>query len=528
VTGRRPGVLALFGVLAAAAGITAGSSLVPASLQAAGSAAQPLPRSLSSASLVCPGPETLLVPEGGEPVGPGGTVLLRALLAASGDPSSARLKLFGASSAAVNGLSPAAADPPPSDAPARETGGSLELTAPATGTAIKVLAGTALGPAVLDSTSANTAPALAAVQSTLARSGNLRGLAATACTVPNSDSWLVGGGTMGGERLRLLLANPAAAAAVVDVDLHGPDGRVPAPSGEGVVVPAGGEVPIFIDALAPGLARVAVHVTTRSGRVRATLHDSLLRGLVPAGADDVPVAAVPAKQQVVPGVSVVNGYAATADDPAAAGSTSVRIAVPGAEEAVVRVRLLNSSGEVALPRAAVVNIPAGGVADVPLSAIASGIYTAVVDADVPVVAGARVGRGGVSGQTPASEFGWAAAARRLSGAGYAVLPPAANSTLSLVAPQRAGAVVVQEVHADGTLADPSDVEVPGGGSTTVALSPSAVAVKLSGFSGAPLAASIVATVDDPRGQLISVLSVNLVAASVAPASAIEDRVLGLR
>jgi Family of unknown function (DUF5719) len=527
MTGRLPRVLTLFGVLVAAAGITAGSTVLPAGLQSTGSVTGKLPRSLSTPALVCPGPETLLVPDGGEPIDSGGSVLYSSLVAASSSSSSsgsasARLKLFGGPSDAMNQTAVTL----PAGAPALTTGASLKLDTGAVGTTIKVLAGTALGPAVLTSTSANSAPSLAAVQSTLARSGNLRALVATACTAPDSDSWLVGGATVSGERLRLLLANPASSPAVVDIDVLGPDGRVPAPSGEGVVVPAGREVPIFIDALAPGLDRVAVHVTTRSGRVRATLHDSLLRGLAPGGADDVPAAAAAAKQQVVPGVSLVNGYAKSADDPAAAGSTSVRVAVPGSEEAVVRVQLLDSSGAVELPRAAVVNVPAGGVADVPISGIPSGTYTAIVDADVPVVAGARIGRGDPAAAV--SEFGWAAAARRLSGSGYAVLPPGTNSTLSLVAPKGTGQLEAQEVRYDGTLAAPANIEVQGGSSATVQLDPTAVAVKLSDFSGGPVAASIVATAADPGGPLISVLSVDLVVAAKVPATGIEDPDLGLR
>ena len=392
MTRRVPGVLAVLSVGALAASIIVGAGRLPAAGRSAVVAAEPLPRSLSAPSLVCPGPETLLVPDGGEAVAPGAAVQLRALIGASSGVAKAKLKLLGddvAETTASDGGGASAA------------GRTLTLKGQAQGPAVGTLAATALGPGVFklnqvtpDPAGREQAPALAAVQSTLARTGSLRGLTATACSSARPDSWLVGGSTRAGERLRLLLANPASAPAVVDVDVHGPDGRVSAPSGDGVVVPAGGEVPIYIDALAPGLDRVAVHVTTRSGRVRATLHDSLLRGVTPGGADDVPVAAAAARRQVVPGVSLVNGYSTTAADPTAAGSTSVRVAVPGSEEAVVRVSLLDSDGPVGLPRTSVVTVPGGGVADVPISGVASGVYTAVVDADVPVIAGAQVGRVG--------------------------------------------------------------------------------------------------------------------------------------
>ncbi len=539
MTPRAPGFLGVFGVVAVAAGLAAGATVLPPQSRAT-SVVERLPISTSTPALVCPGPETLLVPDGGTAVEPGAAVLISSLVGSESGPSSARLQLSGKRSSAAS----VAGRPLPSGLTAAAVpitqGHGLDLSTSSPGPVIRTLAVTALGPALLQTTtqpaaaelsaelSAEPSPALAAVQSTLARSGDLRALTATTCTVPASDSWLVGGSTGDGARLRLLLANPAAAAAVADIDVRGPKGRVRAASGEGVVVPAHGEVSIFVDALAPGLQQIALHVTTRSGRVRATLHDSRLLGLDPGGADDVPVSAAPAKRQMIPGISLVNGYGRTAADPSAAGSTAVRIAVPGAEEAIVRVRLLESTGAVELPQAAVVSIPAGAVADIPISGIPSGTYTAVLDSDVPVVAGARIGRGGVPRTAPASEFAWAGAARPLTGSGYLVLPPAVRSTLSLVAPAGAGRLVITEVRRDGSIGKPMAVEVPGESSATVHLPVEAVAVKIGEVSGGPIGAALVGWVTDPRGSLISVMSVDLSVASTPPTSAVQDRTLGLR
>ena len=529
MTGRAPGLLGAFGVLTVAAGLVTGATVLPSIQRASTSVAEPVPISQSAPTLVCPGPETLLVPEGGADVDPGGSVLISALVGSDTEATAARLELSGESSDRAVAAGRTLPSSLTSASVAVTRGRRLELSTTSTGPAVGALAVTSLGPALLRTTTATDPPAsLAAVQSTLARSGDLRALTATTCTVPASDSWLVGGSTDDGSRLRLLLANPASTAAVVDIDVRGPQGRVRAASGEGVVVPPDSEVPIFIDALTPGLKQLAVHVTTRSGRVRATLHDSRLLGLAPAGADDVPVAAPAAKQQMVPGISLVNGYGTTADDPSAPGSTAVRIAVPGAEEAVVRVRLLDAGGAVELPRAAVVSVPAGGVVDVPVSGIPSGTYTAVVDSDVPVVAGALIGRGGVPGMAPATEFAWAGAARPLVGSGYVVLPPGARSTLSLVAPAGTGRLVVREVRRDGSIGKPVDVEVREDSSATVQLAADAVAVRIDGVDGGPVGASLVSWVTDPRGSLISVVSVDLPAMSTPPTSAIHDRTLGLR
>jgi hypothetical protein len=253
-----------------------------------------------------------------------------------------------------------------------------------------------------------------------------------------------------------------------------------------------------------------------------------LDGLVPAGADDVPVAAGPAKRQIVPGISLVNGYGKGADDPTAPGSTAVRVAVPGGEEAVVRVRLLDSSGAVELPRSAVVSVPAGAVVDIPVSGVPSGTYAAVIDSDVPVVAGALIGRGGVAGAAPASEIAWAAAARPLAGRGYLVLPPGARSTLSVAATDSAGRLTVSEVHRDGSVAEPVPVDVPAESSATVQFGADAAAVLINDVGGGPVAAALVGWVTDPRGSLISVLSVDLPAVADPPTSAVRDETLGLR
>ncbi len=143
---------------------------------------------------------------------------------------------------------------------------------------------------------------LAAAQVTLARAGDLRGLVTGACPTAVTDAWLVGGGTVPGRRGRLLLANPTPAPAVVDVFVSGPSGPVPLPTARGLVVAPGRVRAVLLDALAPGLERLAVHVVARSGRIAPVLHDSYLRGATPAGVDDVVAAAAPSRHAVVPGV----------------------------------------------------------------------------------------------------------------------------------------------------------------------------------------------------------------------------------
>ena len=77
----------------------------------------------------------------------------------------------------------------------------------------------------------------------------------------------------------------------------------------------------LLDALAPGVTRFAVHVHARSGRIAAAVRDQQVDGLTPRGADWLPPAAAPARQQVLPGVAAGAGRAAAAGGGARASPT---------------------------------------------------------------------------------------------------------------------------------------------------------------------------------------------------------------
>ncbi|MDP9825405.1 DUF5719 family protein [Kineosporia succinea] len=512
------------GVLTVAGGIAVGAALLPEQIGVR-TVSSTLPATVAAPALACTGPETLVVPEGGAAASPGAGVLVSALLAARGD-ASATVKAEGPESGTIQELSKTL---PESDVPVH-TGTQEKLTADKGEVRIGGLSTWRLGPVVTtaDPDDPQELPDLAAVQSTVTTKGDLRGLSASRCDQPSSEAWLVGGGTVSGERLRLVLSNPTGTTAVVDVSVLTDEGRVDPPSGAGVVVPAHGQTPLFVDALAPGRSGVAVHVVARSGQVIARMHDAVLRGLVAGGTDVVSPGAESAKKLVIPGISLVNGYSKTADDTTAAGSTSVRVAVPGTEEAVVRLKLLGSSGEVEMPSSGVVNVPAGEVVDIPVHGLASGTYTAVVQSDVPVVAGARIGRPAAAGHK-ATEFGWAPSAKSLDeNGGWTMLPPGTRSTVSLVAETKGGSLTITPVDADGEDLDELDVTLKDGTAAAFALDEKAAAFRVSGLEGGPVAASVVATSTDDYGTAITVLGVEPARAETAPSTAVADTRLGLK
>jgi len=458
----------------------------------------------ATAALSCPGPETLVVPDGARAVPVPGSFTVAAAATGPG--------------AATSLLEPLAA-------PAGAAGGRAVALGPAA-VGVRVLAPGGRPPGPQRVTSDGAGALLAAAQVTLARAGDLRGLVTGACPAAVTDAWLVGGGTVPGRRGRLLLANPTPAPAVVDVFVAGPSGPVPLPTARGLVVAPGRVRAVLLDALAPGLQRLAVHVVARSGRIAPVLHDSYLRGTTPSGVDDVVAAAPASRHAVVPGVVLAAAGAGAGPRPV------VRVVAPPGADAVVTVHLSGKLGDVPLPAGGVVTVPAGGVADVPLTGVAPGAYAAVVDADVPVLAGAEVVRSGRPAgplRLAPSDVAWAAATGALPAAAVAAVPrTGAGETvgLSLAAPLGAS-VVVREVGAGGRLLHQGRVQVPTGSTVIFGLGALTTAVALQA-SGAAHAA-LVFELPDPAGALVGVLPVqpSTPAARVAP-RVTEDPALGAR
>lgn len=459
---------------------------------------------------VCPGPETLVVPDGAQPVAPPAPVGFRAVAV----PSRAGDRFAAAP------LAPAV---PPgwTPEPLRDPGGVYGpgLALVAGGTTDRAGAWSAGA----DSPSTSPDAPVGGLQVTLARTGDLRGLSARTCAEAGTHAWLVGGGSGSGRRARLLLANPAPGPAVVDVRLHGPAGPLAAPGTSALVVPAHGERALLLDALAPGQDRFAVEVVARSGRVLPTLYDSRLDGLAPAGTDDLVASAAPATRQLIPGLALEAGAAGT--EPAGA----VQVLAPGREDAVVRVRLLGQDG-VVRPEQALVTVPAGGVAELPLRGVPAGVYTADVTADVPVVAAALVRRPAARpGARAPSELAWAPSATPLRAATAVALPAdeAIRSRIALSAAGSGGGRAELTTFGRDGSGTVRTVRLRPDRSTVLSVPSDARGVLLRAVEGEVVAA-LVLTAADPAGELVSVAG--LVAPAPArqgPVRAVQDRRPGL-
>ena len=370
----------------------------------------------------------------------------------------------------------------------------LDLEAPEAGSAV---AAADDGPLVARATGAS-APGLAAGMLTRSTVDAMRGLAGTTCAVPGTDFWFVGSGAVVGQRGRVYLTNPEAAPAVVDITLFGPDGPVDAPAGRGVPVAAGSQEVRLLDALAPGIARFAVHVHVRSGRVAAAVRDQQLDGLTPRGADWLPTAAPPALNQLIPGVV------------AGAGERRLQVVAPGESDAIVKLRLVTESGSFAPAGLDVLEVRAGSVADVDLAEFTAAAAVAVsLESDVPITAGVLARTTGTDEQF--TDVAYTAAGRPLLPATPGVVPEARQgegltSSLLLTAPEEDARVRLAPLPpATGT---PTEVRVPGGSQVvvdlaTVSTAPTfAFTVTPTSGSGPVFAARAVNEAED-RGPLLT-------------------------
>lgn len=415
---------------------------------------------------------------------------------------------------------------------ALDGGGERDL---ADGAAASVAADDASGAVLLRARPDAEGPFRAAgALASVTTAGDLRGLAAGACTAPAISQWIVGGSTEVGASAMLVVQNPSERAATVTLAVHGPSGQVALGSNGSFVLGPGESRETRLEAAAPDQRRLAVHVTSSGARVAAHLQAQAIDGLVPQGVDLLPPGAEPRTSVAVPGI--VSGGQAV-DDPHA---PQLRMLVPGEEPTTARVSVYGPDGRVYLRGGEEVELEPGAVTDLPIGGLPEGSYTVVVDADRPLVAAAVSAREGapaadavVSGSP--YDVAWVAgtAVPEAAGSAQAALPGGARPVLALTAvpadrgedadPSGEAAAVVRLYGADGAQVAEQAVTLEAARSTTVDLaeladgaSPAAVGVEA---ADAGVVWSVQLTADDgtaAAGTLVA--SLPATATEAAPGS----------
>lgn len=331
-----------------------------------------------------------------------------------------------------------------------------------------------------------------------AADGDLSGLATANCQPPSNDQWLVGGRTTVGATSLLQLTNPSQTTADVDLELYGPSGPLDGPGDRGISVAPGQTRSVVLAGLAANQEALTVRVRSSGGPVSAVISQSLLRGLTPGGVELIQPTAAPRPNQVVSGVFIQNPEATrklAGEEGYASVAPSLQVAVPGATDAVVNVRVFGAAGEVELEGGGSYNVAAGSVTRLPLDSLPEGTYSLDISSDVAVTAAAVVSRG--SDAAAGTDLAVATAGDRVGSEHLAVLP-SADTVLSFTAPEGAAELGLTPVLADGSLLPETILPMSAGTATAVRpadLGGSAVAV-LVRATGAPVYGGQVVTEGD--------------------------------
>jgi hypothetical protein len=335
---------------------------------------------------------------------------------------------------------------------------------------------------------------LAGAQSQVAEASDYTGFAAATCAEPSGSIWLVGGSTAVGRSTLLTLANPSPVDATVALTILSTNGPINAPGMSGIVVKAGAQRVIPLAGYAPDVESPVVHVVSRGGQVVATLQQSIVRGLDAGGIDLVGAAGDPSTHLVIPGVRVLDAIGVNKtlglsdwDDVVAA----VRVAVPGDRSAKVQValkpedsKLDGLSFEMDVSSGQVTELGLDSAADTDSGAVSipDGMYTVVIDADQPVVAGVRVStaedpstHGGAAATSdtsaPPSDFAWFEPSPVLTGDTAVAIADGPAPMLSVVNPTKASVTLTLEPR---SAAAPLSLTVAAGGSASIAVDPDTV------------------------------------------------------
>lgn len=321
--------------------------------------------------------------------------------------------------------------------------------------------------------------------------GDLRSLAGSPCIAPASESWIVGGSTAVGRSARLELTNPGSTTATVTVSAWGPTGVVDLPLLVAVPIAPASSQTILLEANAAGVDRLALQVVARGGQVAATLLDTALSGLTPGGVDFGVPTAVPARELVLPGLSLAGD--------ASAGEDFVRIVNPGDAPAAVTLALLTAEGTEPVAGAESVTVDAHAVFDVSLAGLPAGDHALRLTADQPVAAAAQVTRRGGADDGPVDRA-WVVATEA-TGGGAVVIPAGTAARLVIASAGTVDAVVrLTPWDADGVAGVVRELAVPAGSVVAV----DDVGTVVLSADGAVHAAAVL-EVDTPDGALVSVL-----------------------
>lgn len=206
-----------------------------------------------------------------------------------------------------------------------------------------------------------------------ATKGEQSGLMAAPCTAPATEHWFVGVGANPSYRTELVLTNPDAGEAEVDLRFYGRNGIVVVPGSPGLTIEGGDTRTVSLDTLVTVEGPLSVSVRATTGRVSAIALDRRSVDFEPTGADWQVSSVPPARSVVIPGV------------PEGAGTRTLVVANPGTVRAQVNVSVLGADGAFAPAGAETLEVQPESTAEVAVAAGLAGVAGAIqLTSDQPV------------------------------------------------------------------------------------------------------------------------------------------------
>jgi len=239
----------------------------------------------------------------------------------------------------------------------------------------------------------------------------------------------VGGSNALGQTSLVLLSNPSAVQATVDLTIYGESGPVAASGSSGIVVAPGTQRVVPLAGLAPAVTAPVIHVQTTGGQILASIQQSYVNGLDPEGVELVGPTNEPATHQVIAGMTIRTLTALEAGPTSeryAEDLPALRVLVPGTKPATVRVGATGETGTEA-GNSASTTVQPGVVTEIPLDGLADGDFTVTVDSNQPVVVASRT----TTTSSVGTDFAWFVASQRLSGPALVAVAGGPEPTLHL-------------------------------------------------------------------------------------------------
>jgi hypothetical protein len=271
------------------------------------------------------------------------------------------------------------------------------------------------------------------------------------CPEPASESWFVGAGGSVGHGSTLVVDNPRPGAAVVDIEVLGPDGKVEAPGLRGITIAGGSTRTFDLARVAPSTGELAAHVTTSRGLVSVAVTDRFTLGRIGR-----------ATREWIPDQRAASDELDLVGLPAGSDRATLLVANPGDVEAVVDLEVVGEKGPFAPKGRESLTVAPGAVGRLDVTgALDRSPASLRLRSSTPVVATVR----SVTGQDQA----YATAAAPLDGTSTFAVPAAGSRDLVVTALGRDATLTVVTHAGSGRVLARRQVDVTAQTTTRVRL-----------------------------------------------------------